>query len=353
MYIQGLEKTISMKNLTHFIKSLPLNPFEFFNAIKNSPYNVWELMGYFKRNSFGPSYKNEGIVKWSPKSFCLNRKIVPKIKIALIGDIMDMDGKNLNISKNIKRFIQDCDYLIGNFEATITHTKKRYALAQRHSIQIIEALKELFSPEKTFLNVANNHAGDFGYKIFSQSLSKLEYNSFQIFGTIQRPFVDIGSDIRIVSGTTISNKDCDYIVKLRDARKYFSPDSLNILYPHWGYDLELFPRPETVSLAKELILNFDAIIGHHAHTPQPVTIVNSNGNSRSVNKLIAYGMGDFCIWEELKHYLFGMIMKLEIGPDFSGKWQIGRTEWCFTSCQEKTDMVWETDIIDRFPFFSL
>ena len=337
-----------IKNIAHFLRSFPLNPIEFINEIKYFPYSFWEELGYYLRNSFGPSFNNHGICEWSPKTFCLNSRIQPIIKTAFIGDIMDMAGKNLYISHNIKQFIQDCDYLIGNFEATITDKRKNYALAQRHSTQIIEGLSQLFAPEKTFLNLANNHAGDYGYKIFSVSVSKLESKGFQTFGTTQRPFLDIGSNIRIIPGTTITNRACDYIIKLKDATKYFATDKLNILYPHWGYDLELFPRFNTVTMAKELISIFGAIIGHHAHTPQPVTIFKPNNNS--LNKLIAYGLGDFCINEELEHYLYGIILKLEIGPDLYGKWQIGCVKWNFTFCHKKTDMDWETDITDRFPY---
>ncbi len=103
-------------------------------------------------------------------------------------------------------------------------------------------------------------------------------------------------------------------------------------------------------MAKDLIKKFDAIIGHHAHVPQPVTILGSDDTQSDKNKLIAYGLGDFCIWEELKHYLYGMIIKLDIGPDSSGKWQIGQLEWRFTTCREKTDTDWETKIIDSFPY---
>jgi len=312
-------------SIVHLIQSLPFSPLGFHSAfIKNNPYNltgIKEILGYFIRNSFGPAYKNKGIVKDSPKSFRLNENITPKYSIAFIGDIMDMAGRNEAVSMNIKQFFQDCDYLVGNFEATITTAKKTYDLAQRH-----------------------------GYKIFSESVAKLESRGFQIIGITQKPFAEIGSDIRIVAGTSISNHDCDYIVKIEDAIKHYAPDKFNVLYPHWGYDLELFPRPATVAMANKVIADFDAIIGHHAHVPQPVTTVNSNGDNSDANKLIAYGLGDFCIWEELKHYLYGMIMKLDIGPDSSGNWQIGQVEWRFTTCQEKNSKDWETEIIDSFPY---
>ncbi len=340
-----------MMRIVHFIKTIPLSPTAIYSALKNSPFNFKETLGYFIRNSFGPSYRNKGIVETSPQSFFLNENVIPKYRVAFIGDIMDMAGKKARVSENIKEFVQDCDYLVGNFEATITDTDNSgYALAQRHSTQILETLADLFVPDKTFLNLANNHAGDFSYKIFSDSVAKLESKGFQTFGTAQKPFVEISNDIRIVAGTTISNRDCDYVIKLEDALSYCTPEKFVVLYPHWGYDLELFPRPMTVTLAKTLIKNFDAIIGHHAHIPQAVTTVSSDEIESDMNKLIAYGLGDFCIWEELKHYLYGMVMKIDIGPKSLGEWQIGQVEWRFTSCQEKTGTDWETKIVDTFPY---
>ena len=51
---------------------------------------------------------------------------------------------------------------------------------------------------------------------------------------------------------------------------------MNIFYPHWGYDLELYPRTSTIKKGRELLTYFDAIIGHHTHAPQPITSVSIN-----------------------------------------------------------------------------
>jgi hypothetical protein len=335
----------------HFIKSFPLNPLDFYRAfIKYNPYSFKELLGCYIRNSFGPSYKNKGIVDNSPKHLLLNENVTTKFRIAIIGDIMDMAGRNEKISNNVKRFVEDCDYLIGNFEATITNTNRNYILAQRHSSQILDALADFFTPDKTFLNLANNHAGDFGYEVFSKSKAKLESRGFKIIGTSKKPFADIESHIRIIAGTTISNIECDYIAKLDDAINNYSADKFNLLYPHWGHDLELFPRPDTVALAKNLIQKFDAIIGHHAHVPQPVTTINSDETKSDAKRLIAYGLGDFCIWEELKHYLYGVVIKLEIGPDIKNQMKISQVKWRYTICREVNNREWETDLVDEFPY---
>lgn len=69
-----------------------------------------------------------------------------------------------------------------------------------------------------------------------------------------------------------------------------NPKQVNILFPHWGYELETYPRPEIVHLAKTYAREFDAILGHHPHTVQPFT----TDRLRYGNRPIAYSLGDFC-----------------------------------------------------------
>ncbi|MBU2646692.1 CapA family protein [bacterium] len=320
--------------------------------IKNSPYNLRETFGYFKRNYLGPVSKNRGLVSYAPESFALNPGIESVIRIGFIGDIMDMAGRDLCMGEALKSFFEDCDVLIGNFEATITTAKGAY-MAQRHKPQILEALAELFPPEKTALSMANNHAGDFGYEIWSASRTMVEERGFQVFGTVERPAAFLPQDVCVVGGTRWTNQPCDYIVMVDAVTDYLKPGQFNILYPHWGYELELFPRPETVRLGEQWLQRFEAVIGHHSHTPQPVSVVSPKGETGSGRQLIAFGLGDFCIWETLRHYHFGQVLKIEIGTATDGSRLIGQVAWRFTACQPKGESVWETEITNVFPYLDL
>ncbi len=309
-----------------------------------SPYNLKETLGWFKRNYFGVSKKNKNIVKNIPNSHVLNENITPKYKIAFIGDIMDMIGKDLIIGQTLKDFVKECDYCVGNFEATLTDEKGAF-MAQRHVSQVLEALSTLFEPNRFFLSLANNHAGDFGRKIFTKSMNEIKSHGFKVFGVKDNPFIDIQDDIRIIGGTMWSNQKCNYIVKFEETDQYINPNLFNILYPHWSYELELNPRPKIVKIGNETITKFDAIIGHHSHCPQPISVFNND-----VNKLIAYGLGDFCIWEKLKHYLYGIVLKVEIGQNNDGIWQIGKINWNYTNCNPKSENIWITDITENYPY---
>ncbi len=317
--------------------------------IKNSPYNLRETLGYFKRNFLGPVAKNRGLVRYCRQCCQLNPGIQPQYKIAFIGDVMDMKGRRLRTGTRIKQFIASCDYLVGNFEATITNARGAY-LAQRHSPQILNALAELFPSDKTFLGLANNHSGDFGLEIWSESKMQIEERGFSTFGTSNATFVEIDNAIRIVGATQWSNQPVDYIRKIEKAHEFHQPGLFNILYPHWGYEMELYPRPETIERGRQFSLLFDAIVGHHSHIPQPVTEISLSKSGANVKQLVAYSLGDFCIHEKLKHYHFGQVIIMSIGPDSKGKLKTGSLEWRFTRCRRVSDDLWETDITSDYPY---
>jgi len=317
--------------------------------IKNSPYNLTETFGYFKRNFFGPVTKNRGLVEYCPQFYELNKDVQPRVEVAFIGDVMDMAGRSLHIGDEVKRFVGSCDYLVGNFEATLTAAKGPI-MAQRHIPQILDALEELFPSEKAFISLGNNHSGDFGYQIWSESKRQIEDKGFNVFGTMDVPWVDIEEKIRVVGATQWTNQPIDYIPKLENALHYHQPGWVNILYPHWGYELELFPRPETLARGKAFSRTFDAVLGHHSHIPQPIATMTVDKLTGKEDQIIAFGMGDFCIHDKLRHYQFGQILKLKMGPDQKGDWSIGTIEWRFVTCQPKTDQVWETEITSDFPY---
>ena len=171
------------------------------------PYSLKEALVWIHRYYTGPSHKNKGKIKYIPSNTELY-KIEPKYTLVFIGDIMDLDDNDLIIGESVKNFVKESDFLIGNFEATIT-SEERIFMDQRHKSQIMDALESLFPPNKTYLSVANNHAGDFGQKSFFKSLSALKNRDFNIFGTKIKPYVDLNRHIRIIGGTSWINRKCD------------------------------------------------------------------------------------------------------------------------------------------------
>jgi hypothetical protein len=311
-----------------------------------SPYSLKENFRWLKRRFLWPSTINYGNVEYLSKSTVLN-KITPKYTLSLIGDIMDLNLRDLIIGEGVKRFVKGSDFLIGNFEATLT-SEKRLINSKYHKPQIMDALEDLFTPKKTYLSTANNHSGDFGENNFLDSVSQLKKKKFKVFGSKSTPFLDLTNDLRVIGSTQWSNRPCSYITNLEDSSQFLKKDSFNLLFPHWGYEMELYPRVETIKQGMELLSKFNAIIGHHSHCPQPVSFFPLNNN----NKLIAYSLGDFCDGKEVEIHNYGIAIKIEIGIDAYGQWQVGKCDWTFLKTRPLSNTEFLVDTIDKFSDFS-
>jgi len=296
-----------------------------------TPYGAIESINWLIKNAVGLTRRNAGIVKSIPGTYALNEKIETQYKLAFIGDIAPSCDSFINISPEVKEFLGDSDYLIANFEGTITEKQKGiqpFAFDQKHNEKIIKIIEGLFPVEKTYLSLSNNHTGDFGREEFFNSVKTLESHGFNAFGWRKKPYFDINDMVRIVSGTMWSNRSCDYVSTLEDAESHIKPGAFNILFPHFGYELELYPRPEIVEKAKLLVQKFDAVIGHHPHCPQPVTAEEANGAKR----LLAYSLGDFSGVLKSKKYQYGLALKAELGRNEKGRWLLGKVQWRLTCC---------------------
>ncbi|MHA1284921.1 MAG: CapA family protein [Promethearchaeota archaeon] len=316
------------------------------------PYSLKEGIGWLYRYYRGPKIKNEGNIQYIPSDFILN-EIKPLLALTFIGDIMELADRDLIIDESVKDFAKGSDYLIGNFEGTITN-EKRIFMDQRHKPQIMDALESLFNPSKTYLNIANNHGCDFGEKIARNSIKMLENRGFNVFGIKDNPFIDINENIRIISGTQWSNRPCKFISKLEESERYIKPNILNILFPHWGYETELFPRLETIRLANFLLTKFDAIIGHHSHTPQPITYQEIN----NIKKLIAYSLGDFSFGLDIKEkrfkvFRYGIVLKVDIGEMENGKLQLGHIKWHFVKTRKISEQKLQCELTNKIKFKKL
>ena len=346
--------------------------------IWGSPYPFHETLEWVVRNGLGASNKNSELTQSIPKKGTLYPDIDTKYCICAVGDIMDMRGSDLSIGPNLSTYVEKNDtkttYYLGNFEATITD-KKGPSIYQKHKPQIIDALAELFPPERTYLSIANNHAGDFEPEIFHNSIKLLENAGFHIFGLKSKPTThlsqsiqlstSITSDISVTTASQWSNLDTDIIPYLDD--KFISDleanrgdNGLKIFYPHWGYEMERYPRPETIEFAERLLFkhSFTTIIGHHTHCPQPVTLLSDNskslsgsvrgdeGGSDNINiprKLVAYSLGDFCTGLKIEKYRHGIFLRNEFGVSISGEYVLKNWEWDYIKCARKNSSLCEVE----------
>jgi len=299
--------------------------------IAATPYNMPESIKWLLRYIADSPGKNAGISNIISSPYELNEGIERRFVLTAIGDIMGMRGHRLVMQSALKEFISDSDYLIGNFEGTITGKKSAIwpiSFEERHDAAITEELSGLFPPDRTYLCVSNNHACDFGAEDFFRSIGMLKSSGFNVFGWRDKPYCDINDNLRVISGTIWSNRKCDYIATFEMAENCVKHGAFNLLYPHMGYEFERYPRQEIVRLARKGISKFDAIVSHHPHCPQPVTTEETKSGPR----LLAYSLGNFCCGSTKKIFRYGIVIKIELGQDCAGRWLIGRVEWRHVEC---------------------
>jgi len=312
-------------------KSILMRPLERLSGLP-SPYNLVEGLGCLYRESHGPSSRGVQL-PYPPNEWTLNEGVTEETVLGFAGDILDTKGLPATIEPDAREFFSNCDAVVANFESIIT-SLPGHGTSVRHTPQILDTLERLFPPHSTYLSVANNHAGDYPAEILFDSVHLLENRGFNVFGWIDRPYTEIGKSIRVIGASDWSNASCDSVAMLDDTKTpvHIKQGAFNILFPHWGYELELNPRRSMMRKAKAWVAKgFDAIIAHHGHTPRTIYAVETDtGAPRS---LIADSLGDFVCGFAPAWYHFGMVVKAGIGRDHSGRLAIGKLHWEF--CETK------------------
>ena len=322
----------------------------FTSCATSTPYNFNEKVAWLTNNLFGPSTKYKELTPFIPETTTLN-EVTPSMTIAFIGDIMMMPGRRVSFSNELKAFISDADYLVGNFEGTIT-SGKRGLLGSKHSENILFELRTLFPPEKTILTNANNHTCDYPKEELDRSIELQRQHGFIPIGLKNTPSVLLDHKVNITSVTKWSNRPCPYLAEIADSDKLFNSKAVfNILSPHWGYEMQLYPYPKQIDRAKELLSKWDMIIGHHSHVPQVIT----SYKDAIANRLVAYSLGDFTTFAKPDKYLYGIVVKVEIGPDPNtiGPWKVGKADWRFSYVNHLDANNSRVELTDGFKYFEL
>ncbi len=139
--------------------------------------------------------------------------------------------------------------------------------------------------------------------------------------------MDIAGDVRVVAVSMWSNRPCEEIAYLSTLGRCDNPTAFSIAYPHWGYELEMFPRPEIVRAGGDLLQTYGAVLGHHSHVPQPLTAIRNVDTSQ---QLLAFSLGNFCTGMRIKKFQYGVACRLDIGPGEDRIWRIGAVRWHYT-----------------------
>ncbi len=319
-------------------------PIEKFRLI-DSPYPFKVAAVMIFNFLFGPSKKYREETQWAEKDFIAN-VIDSQYSFLFVGDFLSVIHFELDFDKQFRELAESSDYLVVNLEGIIFKGPKIGLFSQYNLMETFLKLTEFKCPNRIIVSIANNHAADHGFHGLNQCIKQLEDQGFIVIGTKDNKCLNINNDINITAITELSNQPSDYLPSLSDATP--KEGVYNILYPHWGNEFELYPRPAQIETAKRLIEDWDIIVGHHSHVPQPVSVFT---DKNKLKKIVAYSLGDFAIHWMMKKFHYGITLRVEIGKTDQGVWATGRTQHFFNYNNRKPKKKLVVELKDDCPMF--
>lgn len=295
-----------------------------------SPYGVWDYAVVVKNNlRQKPSSRHRAHSGFLPSRFRLSEASVG-LRVGFLGDLMPCGQSEVRLGGNVLEFFAGIDRLVVNFEGCLwsgSGPVPSVLAAQHHSdLRALEMLDALsLDRSRIVVSVANNHSADFGFDAFSHTVSEIERAGYVVVGAAWDASVELSSQVNLVAATQWTNQRHDYPASLDDVDRWRRDDRCNILFAHWGHELETHPRPALIDTARELIASWDAVVGHHSHGPAPVSAFGADDDPR----LVAFSLGDAATAMKWPVYHNGLALRLDIGPDLSGRWRVAGGQWTF------------------------
>lgn len=251
---------------------------------------------------------------------------VPRVfRLGGVGDIMPGRGVDTTllggasglttIFGDVLPILQRQDYLIGNFESTVTRLGQPWA--KSYTFRVSPAvLPKLREAGFDYFSLANNHAYDFGEVAFADSIKNLREAGFHTSGVgrniaeAREPFdiafADYNLDLRILSLGAFPI-EANRFQGLRDAAatetragmlwatddnlahlaKLFAPaEKFSIVVVHAGYEWVHTPDAGMKKFHRDLVdRGADLVLAHHPHVLQGIEVYKG--------AVIAYSLGNF------------------------------------------------------------
>jgi poly-gamma-glutamate synthesis protein (capsule biosynthesis protein) len=176
------------------------------------------------------------------------------------------------------------DLTIANLEGPLSHAKPAVA----HTFVFNgkpEYAEVLAKGSVELVNLANNHAGDFGPEGMKQTLEAVQKAGVGAFGNGR-------VDTRMVKGVEVVNIGYlgggkgtrERVVK--DVLKYKHPDNLVIVTFHWGVEGLNVPTDDQRTMAHAVVdAGANLVLGHHPHVLQGIETYKG--------RHIVYSLGNF------------------------------------------------------------
>lgn len=227
-----------------------------------------------------------------------------EISMIFTGDLMPFGDTKPSHTMALEQFLASADYIVFNLEGIVTDRRRFLALSHSDT-PLYDYLHTSFG-RGVILNVANNHASDFGRKAFSLQNQRLRDQGFLVIGDTPTP-LKIEDQITLSARTFLSNQP-PIIETLSLTHPSISHEwrllqhTYNIFMPHWGYEMHLSPTQEQIALYHSIVpAIYDSVIGNHAHTPQPVYLSESS--------VLATSLGNYCYLNHNPNHWMGSLLK--------------------------------------------
>ncbi|MFN0180921.1 MAG: CapA family protein [Gemmatimonadales bacterium] len=288
------------------------------------PYGFQDACAWLLHNVAGPSQRHRSRTSWLPRRTRL-AAITPALRVVFMGDLLPLPRRGIRVSDGVRHLFAGADLVVGNLEGTVaTGPLRSVFMGQTHTPALLDFLGELVPPDRTVLTCANNHAGDYGPAAFEASLRRVEDTGIRTLGRVDAPSLAAHPMLVLTSATAWSNRPADMVAPLdRVAVPPVPEGSLSVLCPHWGWELEAYPRPPQIAAARRLLERWDLIVGHHSHCPQPV----ATEMVRGVPRLVAWSLGNFTAPFRIGYHRRGLVLTLGLGSDAAGRWRVGEVGW--------------------------
>lgn len=234
------------------------------------------------------------------------------MKVALLGDIGLFGRFNSNSNFDAEHYFsdfinatRDCDVIIGNLETPFSRVYKEFTAksavlgADEKCVSILKLLNV------DYVNLANNHTGDFGYEGYELTKKVLLENDIKYFGIegvvnyfeyesnkiCLSGFCNMDSNPVYLAGVDGLNGGGVNIADFDDMNKTLlkaeNEGYLNILSFHSGLEHINLPGKADICFARYLAEQFNYVLyGHHPHVVQAY--------EKHKESHLFYSLGNFC-----------------------------------------------------------
>lgn len=192
--------------------------------------------------------------------------------------------------RNVVEYFEADDLTIANLEVALTNStsyKKKNAEVAFYMRGKPEYVNILTSSSIEVVNVANNHAKDFGSDGLQDTLDVLDEAGVAYCGFGNRCVKEVkGVRVGFVGVYSWSNNQETITAAIKDLRENQNCD-LVIASCHWGEEREYTPTSGQKKMARWMVeAGADLVLGHHAHVVNGIEVMDG------VN--VVYSLGNFC-----------------------------------------------------------